>query len=256
VAANAGLVRDGDDHTCHELSAFQKKAGVKQMGGSKDNTKDILKRMVHVRAYNDADRLAVRRIALETAFYGEPWERFIDDGELLADIRTLYYTDYGPEGCFVAEAEGVTAGYVIGSKDVLKMNMVLRRRVIPRIALTCLKKAVFFRKTSFRLLINSFIGLIKGEFLVPDVSAEYPANLHINVGNGFRGAGIGSGLISRYEMYLKEKGVKGVHLTTMSDTAKHFFEEHGFKVLFLKRRSFLKYYFKREFQFYVMGKKL
>ena len=58
-----------------------------------------------IRPYQKEDRPSVRRISCETAFLDADLHDFFSDEEILADALTLYFTDYEPESCFVAELE-------------------------------------------------------------------------------------------------------------------------------------------------------
>ncbi|MCR4337661.1 MAG: GNAT family N-acetyltransferase, partial [Candidatus Omnitrophica bacterium] len=80
---------------------------------------------VHIRQYQPSDRAAVRRINYETAFLGYAPKLF-DSPELVADGLTLYFTDWEPESCFVIEDQGRVVGYVMGTKDVRKMECLMR----------------------------------------------------------------------------------------------------------------------------------
>jgi len=70
-----------------------------------------------VRKYKKEDRKSVRKIACDSAFMGEPCEIFFKGRDFLADVLTLYFTDYEQESCFVAEVDNIVAGYLIGARD-------------------------------------------------------------------------------------------------------------------------------------------
>ncbi len=89
---------------------------------------------------------------------------------------------------------------------------------------------------------------------MPDFSKEYPAELHINLKKGFRGGGIGRKLIEHFLSYLKDNDIRGVHLTTMSENAKSFFERMGFHVMHKIGLSFLRFYFHKNIPYYAMGR--
>ena len=68
-----------------------------------------------IRKYKKEDKKSVRRIACDTAFMGEPCEKFFNGRDFLADILILYFTDYEPESCFVAELnDKVNSFYGVG----------------------------------------------------------------------------------------------------------------------------------------------
>ena len=54
-------------------------------------------------------------------------------------------------------------------------------------------------------------------------------------------------------VFLKEKGVRGLHFGTFSEEAKNFFLKSGFTVLFQGKRTYLESYLGKELNFYVFG---
>ena len=77
--------------------------------------------------------------------------------------------------------------------------------------------------------------------------------MHINIDKAFRGRNIGRKLIEYYLKFLKEKNIPGVHFGVMSESAKDFFIKLGFNILFVRRRSYLKYYFGNYITYYIFG---
>lgn len=207
-----------------------------------------------VRRFQPADRSAVRNIACETAFLEAVEGRLIEDDEILADILTLYYTDYEPESCFVAVNDSEIIGYIIGTKNAKRADRIFSYRIIPLLSLKYFFKGNLFRKKYLRLGFDAIKSKVNGEFAMPDFSNEYPAELHINLKKGFRGGGVGRKLIEHFLSYLKENGIHGVHLTTMSDNAKLFFERVGFQVLHKTQLSFLRFYLHKSIPYYSMGR--
>ena len=209
--------------------------------------------MITIRHYRNEDREAVRRISCETAFLGLGKQQFVEDAEILADVLTRYFTDCEPQSCLVAVSEGRVVGYLTGAQDSRRMNRIFRFRLLPVIAARIIARGVLFQRGSRRFLSNVFVSLCRGEFEAPDFSAEYPALLHINVEERFRGMSIGRLLIRTYLDFLREQGIKGVHLGTLSDSSREFFTKMGFKVLFSGKRSYLAYVLGKVVPYYVMG---
>ena len=56
---------------------------------------------IKIRNYQIKDRDAIRKTSLESIVLGE-YRTSIFDDEILADILTIYFTDYEPLSCFVA----------------------------------------------------------------------------------------------------------------------------------------------------------
>jgi GNAT superfamily N-acetyltransferase len=209
-----------------------------------------------IRPYQKDDRHSVRRISCETAFLENDLHNFFSDEEVLADSLTLYFTDYEPESCFVADSDKQAVGYLIGSKDVHRMEKIFNSKVLPPLLVKAWHKKIFFNRTNLRFFLYVLRSGIKGEFFMPDFSRDFPATLHINLDRNFRGQGAGGALVDRYLDYLRKNQVSGVHLGTFSETAKNFFVREGFQELFRSKRTYLKPYIGKEINFYVFGRKL
>jgi len=209
-----------------------------------------------IERYSRNHRAEVRRISCATALFGEPLSRCFDDDETLADALTSYFTDYEPASCFVAIDGTEVVGYVIGTRDTAAMRRVFGSRVLPRLAAKAALRGVFFRRKNLKFIVNSAAGLLKGEFSTSRFSKEYPATLHINVDARGRCRNVGSALLEHYVEFLRKEGVVGVHVSTMSERAKSFFEQHGFVALAEGTRTFLRYCLGRDLPSFVLGRKL
>lgn len=208
-----------------------------------------------IRKYLKRDRNALRKISYETSFMEKASDLF-DEPQILADALTLYFTDIEPESCFVAQQGNLIIGYIIGAKNESKMSQAAWFKIYPWLCWRALMTGTFFKVKTLRFLLGVFASFFKGEFHSPDFTAEYPAIFHINIARHFRGGGVGRKLVETYLEYLKAEGVKGVHLSTMSEGAKAFFEKLGFRSLFTTQRSFLRYYFQKDIPVYILGKKV
>lgn len=211
---------------------------------------------ISVRSFRGEDKEPVRSISRQTAFLGEPFTRFVDDGEVLADALTLYFTDFEPGSCFVAVKGEKVIGYLSGAKDVRIMRRIFNHKILPQLVIKGLRKRLPLRRNSRTLLRHAFLSFLKGEFFTPDFSGEYPAVLHINIDRDFRGQRVGSMLMERYMRFLAENSIKGVHCGTRAEDAREFFMRSGFGVLHKSKRSFLRYYFKTSLPYYILGKKI
>ena len=212
------------------------------------------KSKIIIRSFEKDDRGPLRKLCADTAFMGEPVEKFCPDRELFADWACSYYTDYEPESIFVAEYEGRVRGYIMGSKDELKY-----RRVSAELSRLLLKRTLgrfLFEPSSRRLLFNLAKSFVSGEFKRPDFSRHYPAHLHINLDKAFRGNGIGPMLIFRFESYLLGVKVYGVRLATISARANRFFQKQGFGILYRRRVTYFDYLAREEIYLSMYGKTL
>jgi ribosomal protein S18 acetylase RimI-like enzyme len=202
------------------------------------------------------DRQSLRQIACDTAFMGLPAEAFCEDREVLADILISYFVNFESESCFVVEADKKVAGYLIGAKDTFILeNTFARKMLLPLLGKIFIRGTVLKKKNLlfFYYLLRSFF---RGELDMPQIHKDYPATLHINMAEGFRGAGAGSQLIASYLAYLKEQKVSGVYLSTLSDNAAVFFAKQGFQVLHTAKRSYYRNILNKDVTCYIYGKKL
>lgn len=215
-----------------------------------------------IRAYRKDDRKAVRDIACDTAFMGEPADVFFDDREILADFLTIYYTDYEPESSFVAEVRGEVTGYLIGTRNVRSLVRTYALAIVPRLLFKAFLRGTIFRRKNLRFLISLLHSFMNGELNSPDLSktrspqGAYPATLHINIKADFRGRDIGSGLIERYLSYLKGLNISGVHVSTLSEKAVNFFESNGFEILNKRKRSYFRHILKRDIWCSILGRRI
>lgn len=211
---------------------------------------------VIIRPYSKEDRESVRSIAYETAFLGDSADIYFDDKELLADILTLYFTDFQPESCFVAVLSNEVIGYLLGAKDIRLMSKHFNWKAIFGLLFKTVRRNVFFKAKNMVFLVNLLKSYLKGEFKSPDFSKDYPAVLHINIKENYRNHGLGSRMIASYLEYLKKEVVSGVHFSTLSDKAANFYEKTGFMLLHKSKRSYFRNILHRDIICCTYGKKI
>ena len=195
---------------------------------------------ITIRPFKPQDRAALRTICYETSFLGHP-RFFCDNQEIVADVLSIYFTDYEPESCFVADDGKMVIGYVMGTKNARQMHKIFLRRIFPGLILKSLCLGVFCRVKTWQFLFNGSLSFLKGEFWMPPVRKRYRALVHINIDKDFRRHGIGHLLVEHYLRYLKEHKIPGVFISTMSEQGKVFFVKQGFQVLFKGKKTFLRY---------------
>ena len=132
---------------------------------------------VAVRQYHKEDRESVRNIAWDTAFVGRPADIFFAGRNILADFLTLYFTDYEPESCFVAENSRRVVGYLIGAKSKSVLSGIFQLRIMPRLLIKTFFTGVFFRKKNILFFFNCIFSFFMQEFSMPDFSREYPEDI-------------------------------------------------------------------------------
>jgi len=180
-----------------------------------------------VRPYHPPDRDAVRWIAHQTGYMGEPADWFWRDFPSFADIWTGYYTDREAESAFVAERDGRVVGYLLGcvrSGPAASPAAALARHTVRRL--------LFFRPGTAGFLWRSLWDTMRaralptGELLDP----RWPAHLHTNLLPEARGCGVGTQLMREWFTRLRSVESPGCHLATLAEntSAIAFFTRMGF----------------------------
>ena len=211
---------------------------------------------VKIRKFQAKDRTAVRQIVHDTALMGEPAELFFHGQEVISDAFSLYFTDYEPGSCFVAEINDQIVGYLIGAKNKISAETIFNRQIALSLFFKALKNGIFLSIKNISLIFSCLIDLLKNGIKTPDFNKLYPATFHLNIKEGFRGQEIGSRLVNIYLDYLKIEGVPGVHLATMSEQAANFFLAQGFRQLYKGKRSYFRHLLHRDVPLYIFGKLL
>ncbi|MBF0485267.1 MAG: GNAT family N-acetyltransferase [Candidatus Omnitrophica bacterium] len=209
-----------------------------------------------IRSYAASDREAVRRIAVATALMGRPANLFLEGDEILADLLTLYFTDYEPESLFVAERSGEVVGYISGAKDTHPMERVFVTKILGPVFWRSIVSGFWGKAKNWALLGRLFLSFVRGEFFTPDFYQKYPATLHINLSENARAYGAGTSLIETYLAYLKKAAVPGVRMASMSLRAEAFFCKNGFEILFQSPRTYFSHVMPEKVISTVYGKKL
>jgi ribosomal protein S18 acetylase RimI-like enzyme len=182
-----------------------------------------------VRRYRPSDRSAVRQLAGDTAFFGDPIERFFTARELFLDAFATYYTDVVSSYLWVAEDDGALTGYIMGCPDTYDYNAWYHahiRRVAWRAA------TLRYRGLFNRMTLDYIRRYLRLRVPYLDLSA-YPAHLHVNTRADKRGSGVGAALMNVYFDQLRNENVPGVHLETTSENtiAVPWYEKLGFQLL-------------------------
>jgi GNAT superfamily N-acetyltransferase len=211
---------------------------------------------LNIRKFEEKDRSGVRSISHDTAFMGQPATLFFEGRETICDALNLYFTDYEPESCFVAEVNSALAGYLIGAKSKAAAEKVFQDKIIFPLFWRALRSGVFINKKNIVFLFNCLKAFFKGSLATPDFTKEYPATFHINIKQEFRGKHIGSALIKAYLDYLKEEMVPGVHLATISQAGADFFSKQSFQLLYEGRRPYFNHILHKDVPLFIFGKKL
>jgi ribosomal protein S18 acetylase RimI-like enzyme len=185
-----------------------------------------------VRPYRPEDRSELFRIGADTANYGSPIEAYFDDRNLFLDSFYRYYTDYEPEHSWIAEVDGLVAGFLTGCTDTQRSERVMKKQLVPDVIRGLLRGKYHLGRKTLRYTARIALQAIRGEFTEVDLKM-YPAHLHINVDERYRGLGLGRRLIEAYILQLQALRVPGVHLmtTSLNVTACILYEKMGFQLV-------------------------
>jgi GNAT superfamily N-acetyltransferase len=147
-------------------------------------------------------------------------------------------------------------GYLIGCRDTRILEKIFKKKILAGLLARFVFSGAFLRPKNLQLAFNFARSFFKGEFNMKEVSSDYPATLHINLKKDFRGKGAGARLISAFQEYLVSKGVKGLHLATMSSAAGEFFRRQGFSFLSEHSRSYFRHLLTQDIKVCIYVKKL
>lgn len=191
-----------------------------------------------IRPYTPQDRAGLRQICCDTADAGQPVERFFPDREVFADLLTNYYTEREPQSAFVAENNSEVVGYVTGCLDTKRFVRVMTWRVVPAVLVKALVRGTLWHPQTVRLLRVNLSMWLTGGYRNSATLDDYPAHLHVNVREGFRGQRLGQRLVETFCERARAARVRGVHAGVSAENprARHFFEDLGFVELQRERR--------------------
>lgn len=172
--------------------------------------------MVEIKTYSPEYREDVQMICRKTG----PGEALTVDRvrDYILSAYCNYYIDNEPENVFVLVDESNRAqGYIFCAEDY-KKYLKKFKPYLKRI-----------RQTGIRHYAET-LAEISGHLVF---SKKYPAHLHINLNEDFRGGGNGSKMIETLCEHLRKKNVGGVMLITGQGNtgAVRFYKRNGFRTL-------------------------
>ena len=191
---------------------------------------------VKIRKLSKSDKLSLINITFETAFLGKSGASIFDDSNLFFDSGYLYYYLFEKDISFVAEVEDKVIGYILCTSSITKRNIIEIFYIIPFIVLP---KLIFFRYKIGIKTLKYFYLFIVDSIFCNNISAptnKYPAALHINIIDGYRGKRLGSALMKELLEELKKRGINGIQLKTTSEnkSAIALYKKFSFKEFRIK----------------------
>ncbi len=188
--------------------------------------------VLSIRPYHADDREGLFKIAADTAFFGKPIEKYMEDRRIFLDSFYAYYTDYEPEHCWVATSGDTLIGFITGCVDTKRKDKIVNKKINPRVYWRLLTGYYNVGPKARQYILRMLKS--KRKHLHPAVDFRlYPAHLHINVDEKWRGYGVGIRLMKVYLDQLSYLKVPGVHLGTTSENeiACKLYEKLGFRLL-------------------------
>ena len=186
---------------------------------------------VILRPYRPEDEERIRDICLSTALYGQSIGPLVHNTRLVTDAFVLYHMRDEPEALYVAVANNAVVGYLAGAVSRRRLVRGYWLHILPHMAWQFFIRRHWLRRRAWRLLAtgSKHAGVWRDYRDVLD--RDYPALLHINLAEGYRGFGIGARLLRRFLVHLQSRGVRGVHISTATSRGMAFFSRGGFTVL-------------------------
>ncbi|MBF4570198.1 GNAT family N-acetyltransferase [Plantibacter sp. VKM Ac-2880] len=184
--------------------------------------------MTEIRAYRPTDRSAVASICTRTGDSGADATGHFSTDELLPDVYALPYVVHEPELALLVDAGAGPIGYILGTADTVAFDQWFVERWWPTVV------GKYEEAASSGAASEQERGIVRSATerigLAPELLAQYPAHLHIDLLPETQGMGLGRRLIDAFCGLLAERGVPGVHLGVgVSNTgAQRFYERTGF----------------------------
>lgn len=169
---------------------------------------------ITIRSYQPEDRPAVRQIyGMDEFARPRLAQKYAGYREYLADEMS-YYPDHEPESLFVAEVDGIVVGALQGAIDTGRFERVYQRQIRPRLRMRCLTGVYGLPGWLPAVLLTEWA---ERKVVAPKVDRVlYPAHLHIGLLPAWRRQGLGTALMDRFAVYLRQRGVPGYHLYASS----------------------------------------
>src|SRR5690606_32933606 len=89
--------------------------------------------VLSIRPFRKEDRDALFKIAADTAFFGKPIEKYMEDRRIFLDAFYAYYTDYEPEHCWVATNKDEVISFINSCVDTLRKNQIVNKKINPKV---------------------------------------------------------------------------------------------------------------------------
>lgn len=186
---------------------------------------------VVIRNAKAQDLAPLRRLAADTAYFGESGGNFFPDVQALGILLMDYYVRFEPQHTWVAEEKGEVIGYLSACYDEKEYSRKFLSKVLPPALVSLLKTGAFLKPLFFRTLFFGLLCALTGDGrLKNDKSKHYEVHIHMNMKAGTRGKGIGSRLVEAFLRDFKQSGKNGARFRSLRTRPEfHFFHKFGFE---------------------------
>lgn len=204
-------------------------------------------RDVIIRKCTKKDKKDIVNVCYHTGYMGDDAEGHFQDKKLFGLLFCVYYPQFEPENGYIAlikeENHQKVVGYCLASSDTVKYEKAFIRRIIWKILVRLILITSWRYFSDFKLILEFYLKKRKSNFdkkSEKDYYLNYPAHLHIDILKEYQSRGLGSKLLRRVELNLKEKGVKGICLGTSENNKKAvpFYKKHGYEILSTSENDF------------------
>ncbi len=163
---------------------------------------------MQVRPFSTCDLAGMYRVCLLTGDSGADGTAFYRDPDLLGHVYAAPYPVADPGLTWVVTDEDGVAGYVVGAADSQGFA-----RWQEEVWWPPLRERYPLRPEVEGLRDHDVLQTIhRGSRYEEELTADYPAHLHIDLLPRAQGRGLGRTLIETLAGALRERGVPGVHL--------------------------------------------
>lgn len=200
-----------------------------------------------IRTATAGDRDALRKLCVDTAYFGEPCEAFFPDREFLADLIMEYYIRYEPHHTWVAQYQGEIIAYLSAGFAEAGYTRIMLKKILPGAMLRALGRGRIWDRRTVKLIGYNFMSFISGQTRLPaSDQATYPVHIHQNTRQGFRGKGIGRKLLEAFLDTVKKEQALGVRFRALRGEPRFpFFDTYGFKCLACRRVKYWERWLKK-----------
>ena len=181
-----------------------------------------------LRGFQPGDLDALYEICHRTGLAGEDASSLVTDRRLLGQLFAAPYAVLEPELVTVADLEGVVGGYIVGTADTAGFEDRMEAEWLPA------RRAEHPEGSGGDGLDSLFVALLHNPVRTePELLAEYPAHLHIDLLPHLQAQGLGRRMMEGFCAAVTDRGAAGVHfgVNPANERGLAFYRHLGFDEL-------------------------